>query len=167
MGRRYAGGDAALSSGPGMAVENNSRFPGADQTWIRPPPRSSAQSGKCHDDRAHGRSSSRSKEQRSIGSSRKSHAPTVISTPRCSSCSRAFTTEGSAPSASSGQALGTAGKMPALLAPRRNHHAVAASFFRVTGKRRRDWWPGAPSAWLHSMFPPQKKATVSASSLIA
>ncbi len=50
MGQRYAGRDAALSGRSGMAGEDDSRFPSADQTRIRPHPRSLAQSGKCNDD---------------------------------------------------------------------------------------------------------------------
>ena len=52
VGRRHAGRDAALSGRSGMAVEDNSRFPSADQTRIRPQPRSPAQSGKRNDTHA-------------------------------------------------------------------------------------------------------------------
>src|ERR1700693_3366159 len=54
MGQRHAGGDEALSGRSGMAVEADSRFPSADQTRIRPQPRSPAQSGKCDDKCASG-----------------------------------------------------------------------------------------------------------------
>ena len=57
LGQHDPGRDAALSGRSRMAVEDHSRCPSADQTRIRPEPRSPAQPGKCHDRRASGRRS--------------------------------------------------------------------------------------------------------------
>lgn len=60
MGQCHAGRNAALSGRSGMAVEDDSRCPRAHQTWIRPQPRSPAESRKCHDDNARRASGRRS-----------------------------------------------------------------------------------------------------------
>ncbi len=74
---RHASGDAALSGGSGMAIEDDSRFPGADQTWIRSQPRSLAQSGKC-DDNARFLAVGNSEVWNARESCRKRYSPAVV-----------------------------------------------------------------------------------------